>query len=478
VADPRRAIFRITGPDIEQDTVEVADGKTLKLGRLAANDLTLKHQKISRYHAEITLDDKGLFVTDLGSSNGTRVGDTPLEPEKPFQLNEGDSIQLGPFVLTVDEIIEPEVKEEPPPLDKTVESPAPQPSHLEPTRAVSTEAVQEAVAKAEEEKAKAKATEKIEPEEIQEEPEADVEDEAEPEEAESEEKPSKRKGRRKKSKEEVPPEPEPEAEEEEEEKPEVVAEHEEPTVKPDEAPAEEEAPPEVTPDQATIAAQGTEPQPEVEEAQEAELEPEPKKPAPEPEKPKAAEKFKPPPPTIPPRVPLPVLADGGNGVPPVPGVPTDASSWMQYLPAIYSDDLFTGRFLLIFESIAAPLEWIVDHFDFFLDARYAPPEWLHWFGSWADILVPNSIPEARQRQIVAELSDLYKARGTPKSLSRHLELVFNVKPDIKEPKSKPSTFEVVLKLGKTDDTDMNRKLATRIIEAHRPAHTQFTLTIK
>jgi pSer/pThr/pTyr-binding forkhead associated (FHA) protein len=159
VADPRRAIFRITGPEIEQDTVEVADGKTLKLGRLAANDLTLKHQKISRYHAEIKLSDEGLFVTDLGSSNGTHVGDTQLEPEEPYQLKKGDSIQLGPFTLTVDDIIEPPAKEEAPPLEKTIETPAVQPSHLEPTRAVSSDAVKEAVEKAEQEKAKAKATE-------------------------------------------------------------------------------------------------------------------------------------------------------------------------------------------------------------------------------------------------------------------------------------------------------------------------------
>jgi phage tail-like protein len=109
---------------------------------------------------------------------------------------------------------------------------------------------------------------------------------------------------------------------------------------------------------------------------------------------------------------------------------------------------------------------------------YAPPEWLQWFGRWADILVPAEIEEAQQRAIIAELGPLFLTRGTPNSLSRHLELVFGKKPDISEPKNKPSTFEVVLNLGKAENTTQNQKIASRIIEAHRPAHTAYTLTIK
>ena len=170
-----------------------------------------------------------------------------------------------------------------------------------------------------------------------------------------------------------------------------------------------------------------------------------------------------------------------NGVIPpghLKGIPHDSSSWLQYLPEVYSTDAFTGRFLLIFESIFAPFEWMVDNFDLYLDDKTAPTEWLQWFGQWVDIFVPDSIPEARQRAIVAELDKLYLARGTRDSLSRHLELVFDVKPEIDEPKDHPSTFMVTLKLGKSGDTEANRHIATRIIEAQRPAHTQYTLHIE
>jgi phage tail-like protein len=174
------------------------------------------------------------------------------------------------------------------------------------------------------------------------------------------------------------------------------------------------------------------------------------------------------------------IVSTNGAVPPshLKGIPSDASSWLRFLPEVYSTDAFTGRFLLIFESIFAPFEWMVDNFDLYLDDKIAPPEWLQWFGEWVDIFVPDTIPEARQRALVAELDNLFLSRGTRGSLSRHLELVFDVKPDIDEPKDHPSAFTVTLKLGKSGDTEANRHIATRIIDSQRPAHTQYTLTIE
>jgi phage tail-like protein len=176
-----------------------------------------------------------------------------------------------------------------------------------------------------------------------------------------------------------------------------------------------------------------------------------------------------------------VLVTPPDGRPPLEhpyGIPRDASSWLQYLPAVYSDDPFLGRFLLIFEALYARDEWIIDNFDLYLDPKLAPAEWLQWFGQWVDILVPSSLPEERQRAIVKELGALFFARGTSAGLAQHLELAFGVKPEIQEPADKPSTFVVKLKLGKQEDTENNREIATRIIEAQRPAHTLYTLIIE
>ncbi len=306
----RRAILSLKGPNIQQDQVAVTS-TGLTVGRLAANDLQLENTKISRHHARFEFTQEGLTVQDLGSSNGTIVREERVAPNQPVLLQIGDTVQMGPFTLRFERIIE---------AQPDVSGPTPsQPVAEAPVGSLS---------------------------------------------------------------------------------------------------------------------------------------------------------FEPPPPTTPelPRV---------NGKTPehLVGIPDEASSWMQYIPAVYSDEQFLGRFLLIFESLHAPLEWIVDNFACYLDPRLTPAEWLQWFGQWVDVFVPGTLPRDRQQAIVEEMGDLFLARGTRKSLSRHLELVFGKAPEILEPKEHPYTFVVRLPLGKKANTPANQDLAKRIIEAQRPAYTKYTLEI-
>ncbi|MBD2449371.1 FHA domain-containing protein [Nostoc sp. FACHB-152] len=50
---------------------------------------------VSRSHAQIQVDGSNYFLEDLGSSNGTFLNDTKLEPGITYQLNVGDRIDLG-----------------------------------------------------------------------------------------------------------------------------------------------------------------------------------------------------------------------------------------------------------------------------------------------------------------------------------------------------------------------------------------------
>ncbi len=51
---------------------------------------------VSRAHARITRDGSGTYrLTDLGSSNGTRIGARPLTPNQAYPLQNGDEITLG-----------------------------------------------------------------------------------------------------------------------------------------------------------------------------------------------------------------------------------------------------------------------------------------------------------------------------------------------------------------------------------------------
>jgi FHA domain len=50
---------------------------------------------VSRIHAQIQVDGSSYLIEDLGSSNGTFLNGTKLEPRITYQLNVGDRIDLG-----------------------------------------------------------------------------------------------------------------------------------------------------------------------------------------------------------------------------------------------------------------------------------------------------------------------------------------------------------------------------------------------
>jgi len=46
----------------------------IKIGKASINDIIIKDSTVSREHLEIFIDDdKNVFITDLGSTNGTYV---------------------------------------------------------------------------------------------------------------------------------------------------------------------------------------------------------------------------------------------------------------------------------------------------------------------------------------------------------------------------------------------------------------------
>ncbi len=74
------------------------------IGRGLDNSIVVEDdaRSLSRHHAEIQLTDRGIFVTDLNSSNGTFVNQTKIIEQK---LNNGDLVQFGSVVFRlVDEL--------------------------------------------------------------------------------------------------------------------------------------------------------------------------------------------------------------------------------------------------------------------------------------------------------------------------------------------------------------------------------------
>lgn len=159
------------------------------------------------------------------------------------------------------------------------------------------------------------------------------------------------------------------------------------------------------------------------------------------------------------------------------GIPTDRSTWLQYLPSIYSDDEFIGRYLLVFESVLSPMFWILDSMDLYFTPDIAPPEWLRWFAGWFDLLLIPELPIERQRRIVGQIGWLFLRRGTKAGMIRLLDLYFGVTPVIEEPKDEPCHFVVKLPLSQAPTPRLGRDVVDRLIMSQKPAFSSYTLEI-
>jgi hypothetical protein len=76
-------------PDGRRVTV---GSEALVIGRLPDCEVVLPDSNVSRHHAELRRKGDGVFVTDLGSTNGTRVNGTPVREQL---LASGDEISVG-----------------------------------------------------------------------------------------------------------------------------------------------------------------------------------------------------------------------------------------------------------------------------------------------------------------------------------------------------------------------------------------------
>lgn len=193
-----------------------------------------------------------------------------------------------------------------------------------------------------------------------------------------------------------------------------------------------------------------------------------KPPEPKPEPPK--------PPTQPPRRPP---VDGRKPMDfsqPPPGLSRKRSRYLEYLPGIYQTD-FMARFLAIFESVLTPIEWNVDNFDLYLNPKTTPEGFLPWLANWFSITFDSTWSEEQRRTLVLEAHDIFARRGTRWALSRVLEIYTGQEPEILdlEEDAEPFTFTVKIPLG---ENEVNRALIEQIVDANKPAHTNYTLQFK
>jgi FHA domain len=69
------------------------------IGRLAENDVVLGSPRVSRRHAVLRRTEEGVELTDVGSSNGTKLNGVPLRPRFSVAVRPGDRLDVADEVL-------------------------------------------------------------------------------------------------------------------------------------------------------------------------------------------------------------------------------------------------------------------------------------------------------------------------------------------------------------------------------------------
>ncbi|NIM16385.1 MAG: phage tail protein I [Candidatus Aminicenantes bacterium] len=185
------------------------------------------------------------------------------------------------------------------------------------------------------------------------------------------------------------------------------------------------------------------------------------------------------------------------------------SSYLDYLPEIYRETEFTGRFLKIFEKILTGIddgivlerpgiEQLLDNISDYFDAASTPFEFLEWLASWVALELPEDWPEEVKRNLIPEIVQLYKKRGTLEGLEAFLKIYAGPGVTINEwlrpfqigdsstigestalDGGPPDYFKVTVILPEPDvDLKIKKEKAVRaIIDREKPAHTYYDLEV-
>lgn len=204
---------------------------------------------------------------------------------------------------------------------------------------------------------------------------------------------------------------------------------------------------------------------------------------------------------------------------------------IDYLPAIYQEDEFIGKFILGFEKILLGIDdkvsWteprdevkfqpqgleetitiistlfdpIGDESISIANPQRTPKEFLNWLAGWVALSLRDDWEEEAQRRFISRIVSLYQYRGTKQGMIEMLKTYTGMGVEVKDDfpdslqigvistvgvdtwisKGIPHYFQVKIILEKLDDLNLERKrqIAKAIIEQEKPAHTFYDLEIE
>lgn len=82
-------------------TLQAEDGNDPLVPHITLNVPDANHHGVSRKHVKITRESNRVWLTDLGSVNGTRLNGYPVTPGQKRLLRDGDELLLGNLQVQV-----------------------------------------------------------------------------------------------------------------------------------------------------------------------------------------------------------------------------------------------------------------------------------------------------------------------------------------------------------------------------------------
>jgi pSer/pThr/pTyr-binding forkhead associated (FHA) protein len=91
------------GPGAGSELSLAATGHTYVIGRLKSADLSIDDPDLSRRHVELVRRGEKLVIIDLGSKNGSKLGDKQLDSGAEIPWPKGEALQIGTTKLIYDD---------------------------------------------------------------------------------------------------------------------------------------------------------------------------------------------------------------------------------------------------------------------------------------------------------------------------------------------------------------------------------------
>jgi phage tail-like protein len=143
--------------------------------------------------------------------------------------------------------------------------------------------------------------------------------------------------------------------------------------------------------------------------------------------------------------------------------------YLRYLPEIYEEDNFIGRFLMLMESFWKPISQQIDQIDSYMDPNLTPEAFIPWLSSWVGLPVDSLLPIERVRAILKNAMIFNQCRGTRQALQTYMEIYTSGKVEIIEKRSSNFVLGQKSDLGVEIALGKENKPNSILIKIHVPA---------